>query len=356
MIAVHVPARTPARNEWSTAAAVAAGTTNSSGGPNSSQTAANPSRSAWIDASSPTVNVHAAPTPRSGASRLPPTRPPATRRGGVNASQKQPASTTASSAILPGGKPSAASGCRRTKATTAAIEVATAPVTMAAATGAAGQSAKPGSAAVDGQEEHRSSAAEGEPPAGRPPVHLGQLAEHRLSPGLLGLGQRGHHRRQQPARCVRRRSPGTSALPPAIDEQPGRQQPQRGRDGEPERQPQIGVDPLGRIAERGSPRVEGREDHDNRHGRGEFVTAARSAHVASHPASDRRNAAVGCDETYASSEARTLPGPVSRYRCRGGRPAGASVSHVVSSSPRSASRTRIGYSDPGLRSSWRHSS
>lgn len=37
------------------------------------------------------------------------------------------------------------------------------------------------------------------------------------------------------------------------------------------------------------------------------------------------------------------------------RPAGTSVSQVVSGRPRSASRTRTGYSDPGLRRSCWHS-
>jgi integrase len=47
--------------------------------------------------------------------------------------------------------------------------------------------------------------------------------------------------------------------------------------------------------------------------------------------------------------ARSRPDPVRRYRCRGGRPGGGSVSHVVSSNPRSASRIRIGYIEPAFR-------
>ena len=58
----------------------------------------------------------------------------------------------------------------------------------------------------------------------------------------------------------------------------------------------------------------------------------------------------------ASSDASSSPESVSRYRCRGGRPTGTSLSQVVSNSPRSASRMRMGYMEPALRSvSW-HSS
>jgi hypothetical protein len=65
--------------------------------------------------------------------------------------------------------------------------------------------------------------------------------------------------------------------------------------------------------------------------------------------------AVAAGVCSASSAARVRPGPVSRYRCRGGRPAGASVSQEVSSRPRSASRIRIGYTEPALSPSCWHS-
>lgn len=45
---------------------------------------------------------------------------------------------------------------------------------------------------------------------------------------------------------------------------------------------------------------------------------------------------AGCGGTFANSVANARPEPVSRYKCRGGRPAGASVSQAVSSRPRSA--------------------
>ena len=51
-------------------------------------------------------------------------------------------------------------------------------------------------------------------------------------------------------------------------------------------------------------------------------------------------AAGTCVAAYSSPDA------VRRYKCRGGRPAGASASHRDSSSSRSESRTRIGYSEP----------
>ena len=55
--------------------------------------------------------------------------------------------------------------------------------------------------------------------------------------------------------------------------------------------------------------------------------------------------ARGADVAAASAAARS-PAPVIRYRCRGGRPAGGSVSQPASSSPRSLKRIRIGYSVP----------
>jgi hypothetical protein len=67
------------------------------------------------------------------------------------------------------------------------------------------------------------------------------------------------------------------------------------------------------------------------------------------------NTAAAALRAVASSVASARPEPVSRYRWRGGRSAGASVSQVVSSRSRSASRTRIGYGEPGMRSSCWHS-
>ena len=44
----------------------------------------------------------------------------------------------------------------------------------------------------------------------------------------------------------------------------------------------------------------------------------------------------------AAALAAAMPSAVRRYRCRGGRPAGGSASHVLSSRPRSPSRIRMG--------------
>jgi hypothetical protein len=73
---------------------------------------------------------------------------------------------------------------------------------------------------------------------------------------------------------------------------------------------------------------------------------ARPAHQASR-SSDRRRGRPALDSA-ASCAASSTPAPLSRYRCRGGRPRVRLRSHVASSSPRSDSRIRIGYSDPAL--------